>query len=703
MLKKPVLPGAHWWMLALTGVLFALVAALVDLKPVVDQNFFFSTTDPGVIQSKKIEQHFPSQPEIILAVSSRNISSARYLGRIQKLTQQLQDIKAVSAVKSLTAGPKSFDDALKSPFWSRLLIARDRRSSNVIIFVEGKETEKLIRRIESIMHELDERDFRIHIAGPPYVVEMIRRSLVHDFRYFSLAAFVLFGLTMAALFRSIRVFLGMLSTCSNAVSLTLLLQSLLGQKIGILTVNLGTIVFIIALSHLVYMTFNWQTLAGRMGKESPDLATAAVRMTFPASFWSLVCASLGFASLLIVQAKPLRELGFGGTLGTVVAFVCAYVMYPPFLRWAVPHKTKLMEKEPPRAFWSRRFVLPSLATILLGIGLGFGLTRINTDPSLLDYFKPHQELRDGLEYVDNHGGANPLTLVVSAANGTRLDTDEAYQKMWTLQGALENYKDVGTVISLPTLLAEGDRVPFSFLLSYKKMLEIMEQPKYARVAKSFVNEDRTQAVFLLRMVEVRRDKYRLDVVNNLRSIARKHGFKTVLVGSIYYLQGRLAQLVASSLVTGLFWLNLFFIGIAWIVARSVRGALAMIASLTLVPLCMLGGIGWLHVPMDVISAPATNVCIGIAIDSMIHLVFGVRRAQSAGKKGWSAWVAGREEQWRGIVYSDVIFAAGFAIFALSDFPPTQRFGLVVLGGLIIDILANLFVLPLLAGAQWKKK
>ena len=50
----------------------------------------------------------------------------------------------------------------------------------------------------------------------------------------------------------------------------------------------------------------------------------------------------------------------------------------------------------------------------------------------------------------------------------------------------------------------------------------------------------------------------------------------------------------------------------------------------------------------------------------------------------------------------MIFAAGFAIFVLSDFPPTQRFGIVVLGGLIIDILGNLFVLPLLGGAQWKK-
>ncbi len=336
------------------------------------------------------------------------------------------------------------------------------------------------------MHELDEKDFRIHIAGPPYVVEMIRRSLAHDFWYFSLTAVVLFGLTMAVMFRSARVFLGMLATCTSAVLLTLLLQSMFGKKIGILTVNLGTIVFVVALSHLVYMTFNWQTLADRMGKESSDLAATARRMTFPASFWSMICASLGFGSLLIVQAKPLRELGFGGVLGTVVALICAYVMYPSFLHWAVPRKSKLVEKEPSRAFWSRRFVAPSIAVILVSAGLGLGVTRVNTDPSLLEYFKPHQELRDGLEYVDRNGGSNPLTLVVAAADGSKLNTDNAYQKLWTLQGALENYKAVGTVISLPTLLAEGDRTPFSFFLSYEKIMEITEQPKYARVGKSFV-------------------------------------------------------------------------------------------------------------------------------------------------------------------------------------------------------------------------
>src|SRR5207237_10107189 len=113
---------------------------------------------------------------------------------------------------------------------------------------------------------------------------------------------------------------------------------------------------------------------------------------------------------------------------------------------------------------------------------------------------------------------------------------------------------------------------------YEKMMEIMEEPKYGRVAKTFVTEDRSEAVFLLRMVEARRDKFRLEVVDDLRSITRKHGFAPALVGSIYYLQGRLAKLVASSLVTGLFWLNLLFVVIAWIVSRSLRDAFAMMVS-----------------------------------------------------------------------------------------------------------------------------
>jgi len=690
-------------MLVVAVILFGLVAGLVDLKPRVEENFFFSSNDPQFQESKKIDERFPAGSQLVVSVASPDISSERYLERLDQLTQKIKSIDSVTGVRSLTDGPKDFADAEKSPLWSRLLIADNHKSSNIVAFVKGNDSENLIHRVEGFVQEFDRKDFRVRIAGAPYVVEMIRRSINHDFWYFNFTAILLFGVTMWLVFRSGRLVIGMLATCLSAVLLTLLVQSFFGRKIGVLTANLGTIVFVVALSHLVYMTFNWQTLAGRSGKQLRNLGAEARRMTFPASFWSMVCACLGFGSLLFVPAKPLRELGFGGVLGTVIAMVCAYVMYPSFLGWAVARKTVIAEKGPGSRFWSGRFVPLSAAVVLASVALGVGLTELNTDPNLLDYFKPHHELRDGLEYVDRNGGVNPLTLVIAAPDGSKLNTGDAYDKMWSLQNALEDHKGVGTVVSLPVLIAEGKRPFFSFLFSKEHLLKVMEEPKYDRVARTFVTHDRTQAAFYLRMEEHGRLKPRVEVVNDLRAIVRRHGFKPVLVGGIYRLQGELARLTASSLVSGLLWLFVLFAAIAFIVGRSIRGAAAMILSLGLVPLCMLGGVGILGVPVDIISAPATNVCIGMAIDSMVHLIFGVRRAQREGKKGWKAWVAAREEQWRGIVYSDVIIAAGFAIFVLSDFPPTQRFGLVVVFGTIIDILANLFVLPLLGGAQWKEK
>src|SRR5207245_5339632 len=104
-MKRLTRPGAHWEMVAVAAVLFVLVAVFVDLKPVVEENFFFSTSDPGLGQSNKIDQRFPSQPQLVLTVSSSEISSPRYLERIQKLTQQAESVDGVSAANSLTKGP----------------------------------------------------------------------------------------------------------------------------------------------------------------------------------------------------------------------------------------------------------------------------------------------------------------------------------------------------------------------------------------------------------------------------------------------------------------------------------------------------------------------------------------------------------------------------------------------------------------------
>jgi hypothetical protein len=89
---------------------------------------------------------------------------------------------------------------------------------------------------------------------------MLRRNFAHGF---DTSFTALLSESRCGVFRSGRLVIGTLTTCSSAVLLALLAQSLFGRKIGILTANLSTIVFVVALSHLVYMTFNWQTLASR--------------------------------------------------------------------------------------------------------------------------------------------------------------------------------------------------------------------------------------------------------------------------------------------------------------------------------------------------------------------------------------------------------------------------------------------------------
>ena len=67
----------HWWMLAITGVLFLLVGLFVNLKPEVGENFFFSSSDPQYQEDARIDRTFPSGSQLIVSVASADISSAR--------------------------------------------------------------------------------------------------------------------------------------------------------------------------------------------------------------------------------------------------------------------------------------------------------------------------------------------------------------------------------------------------------------------------------------------------------------------------------------------------------------------------------------------------------------------------------------------------------------------------------------------------
>ena len=229
---------------------------------------------------------------------------------------------------------------------------------------------------------------------------------------------------------------------------------------------------------------------------------------------------------------------------------------------------------------------------------------------------------------------------------------------------------------------------------------MMEKPAYNSIAEGFITKDRKYALFLFRMNEETRKDTRLAVIKKLSRVVDNNNMKPHLFGGIYALEGNLSKHVSKSLIYGLVRLILILTIIALLTSHSLRITIGMTFSISLVPLCVLGIISTLRIPMDIIAAPASNIAISMGIDAMIHMTHAYKRLKKQNLKIKNTWIAVREKLWEPIMTSMIIVSSGFGIFFFSLFPPTQRFGGSIVIGTIIAAFSALFVFPLFS---WDKE
>lgn len=705
---------SQWAAIALCAALGLALFTFVDLTPQVEADFFFSTDDPQFQGSLRIEKEFGDAQQVFVAARASPLVSRNYLLRLRNLTEELRKVQGVADARSLTHGPEEpgkiakrdpeevFEDLLDSPFWTQLLLAPDRSATFVVLRLEGKDHSATVSAIDRVLARHSRRDFDLGVSGVPYVSEHIRRRLTDDLRFFSVAAFGAFALLIGLLFRSMAVLLGTMVAALTASFGTFLVRNFFGMRTDILAPNLWTIAFVLTLSHVVYLTAQWRGRARQVG--SRRATDESVRMTGPASAWSLAANLLGFASLIFVSAKPLRQFGISGAIAALLAIACAYALYPAFLRAADPGpaRPEPIHRRLERFFTTRHSII-AVTAVAVAILLAPFAWRVNTDPSLPSYFAERDDIRSGLQAIDRASGSSALDLVVADARGQPLDNDQAYERLQALQQRLERHPDVGSVLSVALLMAEAERPWYSFLFSWETRFKKLDSPRHDRIGRAFVSEDRNRGRFILRMRESTRSRPRDVVVGEIHEIAREQGFKPVLVGGLYTLQGELSELVEGSVIRGLGGLLGLFFLIVLIVTRSLRSAVAMLACLALTPFILFGLVGLFGMPLDIISAPAANVALPLGIDEMIHLGYAVRRSRRKSEKTWDAWKRSLARLWQPILASMLIVASGFSLFLLSSFPPTQRLGVLVCAGAAITDVAVLLVLPAIATWKFRKQ
>jgi predicted RND superfamily exporter protein len=699
---------SQWAAIGCAALLGTLVFTVVDLEPKVEGDFFFASDDPQLQVEETLTELFGVGPQILISVRAPDVFSREHLDRLDSFTRALEAIPGVETVQSLTRGPVDAEQALEidpvelrdkvvaSPFWRRLLLAPAGDASMVVMRIAEGDAAASVSGIDAECERFRRPDFEVGVSGIPYVSEHIRRGLTRDVKTFSVAAMVAFSVLVIALFRSVAVTVGTLLSALTACFATFLVRSLAGMETGVLTPNLWTIAFVLTLSHVVYLTASyWRGSEGR----SADALREALRFTGPVSCWSLVANVLGFSSLLLAPARPLREFGLSGGIAALAAIACAYTIHPLFLRSARPRESPPGRRD--RAlerFFTTRHGWIALGVAATCLALAPAARGVVTDPPLRSYFGRGGPIRAGLEQVDRAGGTSPLELVVRNADRSGLGDEDSFERLMALQGDLESTPAVGSVISIAILMAETERHWLSFLVSWEGQLERLEDPENARVGRSFITDDRTLGRFVMRMHDSELAPSREEIIARLIERARHHGFEVELAGGLFKLQGELSQLVRDSVLRGLGGLLAAFFLIAWITSRSLSTALAMAACLGLIPLALFGFVALVDMPLDVIAAPAANVALPMGIDEMIHLGYAVRR--SRGRDRWSIWENALRELWKPILGSALIVGVGFALFTLSEFPTTQRLGVLVSAGAMLTDGVVLLLLPALATSRW---
>ena len=397
-LRRPTVSFAvRVGLIAATIALAVVTVGTVSLTPRVDQSFFFGEDDPQLEEDRKIYQIFPYQSQIIVNVVG-DLTSAAYLRRVAALTEALVRHPEVLSAKSLTHGPEDLEDAFESAFWRRLLVGPGETSSNILVVLASDDSPRAIAKIESTVDASHAPGFEPIVAGVPYMIEAIRRRLLEDLRVFTGSAVAVFGIVLFFVFRSPSIVIGSLTASAAAACLTLLASDALGIEIGILTANLVTLVFVLTIPHLVYLTYNWRQaveerdgsraglalvpigllgLVGllrapldiisapaanlalgmgiddtmihmterwrmlrREGKAAREAWTRTRQELWRPIIVSMSVVALGFSIYLLSQFPPTRRFGLWVVLGTLLVLPCALYFLPAVAAWRAPDERR---------------------------------------------------------------------------------------------------------------------------------------------------------------------------------------------------------------------------------------------------------------------------------------------------------------------------------------------------------------------------
>ena len=650
---------------------------------------------------------------------------------------------------------RGFKEILNSPVFRNFVISEDGNTSGIIVNIKGNEKLKDIEnlskeeietykdKIKKQNHEniLEIRQViqsyadvgKIYLGGIPMIADDMMTFIKSDIVVFGIGVLLFIIATLWFVFRKLIWIIVPISSCLFSVVIMMGLLGILGWKVTVISSNFIALMLILTMAMNIHMSTRFlQLRKDYPNKNNFEIISLTTNKMFWPILYTVFTTVFAFLSLIFSGIKPIIDFGWMMTLGLITSFIITFTLLPTLLNFA-PTKNISIKREQESKITSflglislnNKNTIFGVTGVVVILSI-LGISKLEVENSFINYFNKNTEIYKGMKLIDEKlGGTTPLEVILKfpvkkeekKEASTEDDEFEDWgdeedgneEKYWFTKDKIDkiasvhNYLDslpqVGKVLSFSSIIDVATQ------LNNNKPLGTLEMGVlYSKIPESIKTEiidpylsiKDNEARISLRIIDSQENLRRNDLINKINfDLKDKMGLEESefkLAGVLILFNNLLQSLFKSQILTlGLVMVGIFSMFI--ILFRNIKLSLIGVVPNFIAAFFILGIIGLLGIPLDMMTITIAAITIGIAVDNSIHYIYRFKEEFSKIKDYNKTLKKCHSTVGVAILNTSITIVFGFSILVLSKFIPTIYFGIFTGLAMLLAMISVLTLLP----------
>jgi len=553
----------------------------------------------------------------------------------------------------------------------------------------------------------------------------------NDIVVFGLGVLLFIIATLWFVFRKLIWIIVPISSCLFSVIIMMGLLGILGWKVTVISSNFIALMLILTMAMNIHMSTRFLQLKKNFPtKNSFEIISLTANKMFWPILYTVLTTIFAFLSLIFSGIKPIIDFGWMMTFGLITSFIITFTLLPALLNFTPTKNISVKEEQESKITTFLSFIslnnknMIFAVTGIIVILSVIGISKLEVENSFINYFNKDTEIYKGMKLIDEElGGTTPLEVILKfpqKEKEEKLDDDDDFddwgdeedvnedsywftkdkiEKITSVHNYLDGLPQIGKVLSFSSI------IDIATQLNNDKPLGTLEMGVlYSKIPKSikteiidpYISIEDNEARISLRIIDSQENLRRNDLINKINfDLKNKLGLdesEFKLAGVLILFNNLLQSLFKSQILTlGLVMAGIFSMFI--VLFKNIRLSLIGVIPNFIAAFFILGIIGLLGIPLDMMTITIAAITIGIAVDNSIHYIYRFKEEFNKIKDYNKTLKICHATVGVAILNTSLTIVFGFSILVLSKFIPTIYFGMFTGLAMLLAMISVLTLLP----------